>query len=226
MADLPVLLVHGFASSFERNWREPGWVDLLQEEGHQVIGVDLLGHGEAEKPHDPAAYAALEQDVIKALPATGPVDAIGFSMGANLLLRVAAADPSRFGRLVVGGVGANLFRGGDSEAAARAIEAGETAEGDPAVAQAFATFARAPGNDPAALAACMRRASTPIDPADLARIDLPVLVVLGDQDFVGPADELLAALPNARFVPLRGCDHFGTPKDFRFIDAALSFLRN
>ncbi len=27
MADLPVLLVHGFASSFERNWREPGWVD-------------------------------------------------------------------------------------------------------------------------------------------------------------------------------------------------------
>jgi pimeloyl-ACP methyl ester carboxylesterase len=72
----------------------------------------------------------------------------------------------------------------------------------------------------------MRRASTPIDPADLARIDLPVLVVLGDQDFVGPADELLAALPNARFVPLRGCDHFGTPKDFRFIDAALSFLRN
>jgi pimeloyl-ACP methyl ester carboxylesterase len=226
MADLPVLLVHGFASSFERNWREPGWVDLLQEEGHEVIGVDLLGHGEAEKPHDPAAYAALEQDVIKALPATGAVDAIGFSMGANLLLRVAAADPSRFGRLVVGGVGANLFQSGDAEAAARAIEAGETTEGDPAVAQAFATFARAPGNDRAALAACMRRPSTPIDPAVLANIDFPVLVVLGDQDFVGPADQLLESLPNARFVSLRGCDHFGTPKDFRFIDAALSFLRN
>jgi hypothetical protein len=53
-----------------------------------------------------------------------------------------------------------------------------------------------------------------------------VLVVLGDKDFVGPADELVEALPNVRFVPLRGCDHFGTPKDFRFIDAALSFLRN
>jgi pimeloyl-ACP methyl ester carboxylesterase len=226
MADPPVLLVHGFASSFERNWREPGWVDLLQEDGHQVIGLDLLGHGEEEKPHDPAAYAGLEQYVVKALPATGVVDAIGFSLGAQLLLRVASAEPDRFGRLVVGGVGASLFRGGDPEAAARAIQSGGTSEGDPAVAQAFATFARAPGNDAAALAACMRRPSTPLDPADLAKIDRPVLVVLGDRDFAGPADPLLEALPNATFVPLRGCDHFGTPKDFRFIDAALEFLRS
>ena len=57
MADVPVVLVHGFASSFERNWREPGWVDLLEEEGRSVIGVDLLGHGQAAKPADPAAYA-------------------------------------------------------------------------------------------------------------------------------------------------------------------------
>ena len=227
MADLPVLLVHGFASSFERNWREPGWVDILTEEGHQVLGVDLLGHGEAAKPHDPAAYAHLEQDVVRALPATGTVNAIGFSLGAQLLLRVAAADPGRFGRLVVGGVGASLFRGGtDPEPAARAIEFGEAAEGDPAVAQAFATFARAPGNDAAALAACMRRPTTPSAPAELAGIDLPVLVVLGDQDFAGPADPLLEALPNAKLVSLRGCDHFGTPKDFRFIDAAVEFLRD
>jgi pimeloyl-ACP methyl ester carboxylesterase len=109
--------------------------------------------------------------------------------------------------------------------AARAIEAGDTAEGDPAVAQAFAVFARAPGNDPAALAACLRRPSTPLDPADLAGLDRPVLVVLGDRDFAGPADRLLAALPDARLVSLHGADHFGTPKDVRFIDAALTFLR-
>jgi pimeloyl-ACP methyl ester carboxylesterase len=226
MGKLPVLLVHGFASSFERNWREPGWVDILEEEGHPVIGVDLLGHGQAEKPHDPAAYAELEGDVVRALPSDGAVDAIGFSLGAQLLLRVAAAEPTRFGRLVVGGVGASVFRGGDTEAAARAVQAGETAEGDPAVAQAFATFGRAPGNDPAALAACMRRSSKPLLPADLASLECPVLVVLGDRDFAGPADPLLAALPNARLVSLHGADHFGTPKDFRFIDAAVTFLRD
>jgi pimeloyl-ACP methyl ester carboxylesterase len=225
MADLPVLLVHGFASSFERNWREPGWVDLLQDEGRQVIGVDLLGHGEAEKPHDPAAYAELEQHILRALPPDGPVDAIGFSLGAQLLLRAAAAHPARFHRVVVGGVGDSVFRDGDPESTARAVETGTTSDGDPAAAQAFGRFARAAGNDPAALAACLRRPTKRLDASELSSLELPVLVVLGDKDFAGPADDLLAALPDARFIGLHGGDHFGTPKDFRFIDAALSFLR-
>src|SRR5262249_28748475 len=76
----PVLLVHGFASSFERNWREPGWVDLLEEAGRQVIQLDLLGHGEADKPHDPSAYSGLDGSVEAALPREGAVDAIGFSL--------------------------------------------------------------------------------------------------------------------------------------------------
>ena len=60
------MLVHGFASSFERNWREPGWSDLLSEAGRQVIGVDLLGHGLADKPHDPQAYAHVDDAVVTA----------------------------------------------------------------------------------------------------------------------------------------------------------------
>ncbi|MGI8491918.1 MAG: alpha/beta fold hydrolase, partial [Acidimicrobiales bacterium] len=132
----PVLLVHGFASSFERNWREPGWVDLLEEAGRRVIGVDLPGHGSAAKPHDPAAYANLEKAVKAVLPDEGIVDAVGFSLGAMLVLRVAAAAPEGFGRIVVGGVGANVFRQLDPEPAARAIESGDTRPGYPAVAQA------------------------------------------------------------------------------------------
>ena len=53
----------------------------------------------------------------------------------------------------------------------------------------------------------------------------PVLVVLGDQDFVGPADQLVAALPDATYVELPRTDHAKTPKSFAFIDAALEFLR-
>jgi hypothetical protein len=50
------------------------------------------------------------------------------------------------------------------------------------------------------------------------------LVILGGRDFAGPADRLVAALPDVRFVPLPGTDHFGTPRDFRFIQATLDVL--
>jgi pimeloyl-ACP methyl ester carboxylesterase len=220
----PVLLVHGFASSFERNWREPGWADLLADAGREVIPIDLLGHGTAAKPHDPAAYANLEADVVAALPVGRLVDAVGFSLGAQLLLRVASHEPDRFGRIVLGGVGANVFATTDAEPVARAVERGEAGADDPGLARAFAQFASGPGNDPAALAACLRRPQRPLEPADLAGLSCPVLVVLGDRDFAGPADPLIEALPDARLVRLRGADHFGTPRDFRFLEAALAFL--
>ena len=55
----PVVLVHGFATSSARTWGDNGWLDLLADAGREVIPIDLLGHGEADKPHDPAAYADL-----------------------------------------------------------------------------------------------------------------------------------------------------------------------
>lgn len=221
----PVLLVHGFASSFERNWREPGWVDILGDLGREVIGLDLPGHGAAPKSHDPEDYADLTSAVTAALP-DRPVDAIAFSLGASLVLRAASRQPERFGRIVVAGVGANLFRRdrAESEAMARAVESGTAADGDPPAAGAFARFGQAAGNDPLALAACMRRPDPGLQPADLASLTRPVLVVLGDRDFAGPADPLVDALPDVRFLGLHGLDHFGTPKDFRFVDAAIDFL--
>src|SRR5689334_18727273 len=105
----PVVLVHGLGSSFEHGWRSAGWVDLLADADRTVIGVDLLGHGTAAAPHDPAAYAHLESSIEDAVTkaSVGPddtVDAIGFSLGAILLLRLAARTPDRFGRLVLMGV--------------------------------------------------------------------------------------------------------------------------
>ena len=217
-----VLLVHGFASSFERNWRDTGFADLLSDAGREVIGPDLLGHGKADKPHDPAAYADLEAGVEAAMPAEGQLDAVGFSLGARVLLGIAARRPERFRKIVVGGVGANLFRGGDPEPVARAV-VGDI-DTDHPVARFFAAAAGGSGNDPKALAACLRRPDGGLSRADLAKITSPVLVVLGDQDFAGPADPLLEALPDARLVTLSRCDHFATPKDFRFLDATLEFL--
>ncbi len=223
MSGLPVLLVHGLASSFELNWRETGWVDLLSDAGREVIGVDLLGHGKADKPHDPAAYVNVIDDIASALPDDGQLQAVGFSMGARLLLEVACEQPERFERIVVAGIGAGVFAGGSSEGLATAIENGvdDSAHG---TARLFAQFAAGSGNDPKALGAFLRRESAPLDRAKLAKLTCPVLVVLGDQDFAAPAEPLVDALPDAKLVTLKGVDHFATPKDFKFIDAALEFL--
>ena len=217
----PVVLVHGFATSSARTWGDNGWLDLLADSGRDTLPIDLLGHGTAEKPHDPAAYDEMEALLLAQLP-DEPVDAIGFSLGARVLLTIATDHPERFARLVLTGVGANLLRSDGSDIVLRAVEG----DGDPTnpVVQYFAGLAQQPGVDREALAACLRSTRPLLTAERLARVDLPVLVVIGDRDFAGPGEPLADALPQAELVTLRNVDHFATPKDFGAIDAALDFL--
>ena len=231
-----VLLVHGFGTSFEATWRHNGWVDLLADAGRRVIGVDLLGHGSAPKPTDPEAYRDLEDRILHELP-DEPVDAVGFSAGAMALLWLAAHHPQRFHRILVAGVGANVVpesaggtadRSGDR--AGRIAEAVRTGVADDPELRYFADLPEAgkPGAgspEREALAAFMTRPDRRrLTPGVLAGVTVPVLVALGDRDFAGPAAPLVDLLPEATFRELRGVDHFATPKDFGFLDAALDFL--
>jgi pimeloyl-ACP methyl ester carboxylesterase len=225
----PVVLVHGWGGSFESTWQRSGFTALLADAGLDVIGVDLLGHGTAPKPHDPDAYADLTDRIRGALP-DGPVDAIGFSLGAMTLLRLAIAEPHRFNRIVLAGVGKNIFD--RDESGTRAIVAGlesVAAGGDPSTldntVRLFTQYASQPGNDIDALTAVMKRPpSIEITPEGCATVTCPVLVVVGDRDFVHPGDELAAAFPNGRCETLRNIDHFATTESFGFFDAALEFL--
>ena len=70
----------------------------------------------------------------------------------------------------------------------------------------------------------MRRSHYPLGSAQFEKISHPVRVVLGSEDFAGPADPLLDALSDVSYTELRGCDHFATPKNFGFIDAVLEHL--
>jgi pimeloyl-ACP methyl ester carboxylesterase len=219
---VPVVLLHGFATSSARTWWENGWLDLLADAGRRTVPIDILGHGKADKPHDPAAYADLEGYVAERLSDDGPLDAIGFSLGARLLRGVAMARPERFRRIVTMGVGRNLFQRSGSDVVADAIRAGDAPE-NPAAAY-FARLADHPENDREALIACLQAPMRLLTAADLSRVSAPVLVVIGESDFCGPADPLVEALPDARLVVLPRTDHFSTPKDFIAMDAALKFL--
>jgi pimeloyl-ACP methyl ester carboxylesterase len=231
MADLPdrtpVVLVHGWGGSFRTTWQQSGVTELLADAGRPVIGVDLLGHGGAAKPHDPAEYADLGRGVLDTIAATGhdgPVDAVGFSLGAMTLLRIATEQPDRFRHLVLAGIGRNVLDpdDGSGERIARAVEGAGSDDDTPA--QVFAQYAHRPDNDPIALAAIMRRPRRPLTADELARATCDTLVVIGDRDFAGPGEPLAEALPTAKLVTLRNVDHFATPEAFGFIDAMLGFI--
>ena len=218
---VPVVLLHGFGTSSARTWGDNGWFDLLADAGREAIGIDLLGHGTAPKPHEPAAYEAMAEYVAAQLP-PGPVDAIGFSLGARTLLEMAVEKPDRFGRIVTLGVGANLMNDYYTDALIASVNG--TGEATTPMAQYFARLSEHPDSDPEALSAVLRARRRLLTPERLAVVDVPVLVVIGDRDFAGPGDPLAEALPQARLLVLPGVDHFATPKDFGAIDAALAFL--
>lgn len=229
-AEPPVVLLHGLATSADRTWRETGWIDILGDTGRRVVAPPLPGHDGPDAPTEPDAYVGFEAQVAALLP-EGPIDAVGFSLGARTLLVLAAAEPTRFRRLVVAGVGDNLFRrDGSSAVLAAALEslaagrADDEAAANPMVRH-FATLASSCGVSLGALSALLRRPDPPdVTPELLAGVQVPVCVVLGDADFAGPAQPLLDALPDAVHVPLRGVDHFSTPRSFAFVDAALAHL--
>ncbi len=218
----PVVLVHGWGGSFARTWQEPGWEALLNDEGRQVIGVDLLGHGSAPKPHDVAAYADLTAEVLAAVEGFDQVDAVGFSLGAMTLLQVAATHPGLIRRLALCGIGASALDSTRSSAPIVAALRGEPT--DDVRAQLFVQYAEQPGNDRVALAACMEALRPRFDPAKLAAVEAKVLVVLGTADDAGPGEPLVEALADAQLVSLPNVDHFATTESFRCIDAVLRFL--
>lgn len=231
----PVVLVHGWGGSFDTTWKQSGFADLLEDAGRAVIGVDLLGHGVAPKPHDPEAYADLTARVLEAAP-DEPCDFVGFSLGAMTLLRLAIDHPARVKSLVLAGIGRNVLEGSNTPAhrsIVRALRSADTSAGviDDAesgpmdnVARLFVQYASGPGNDRAALTAILEHERPPFTADELSGVRCPVLIVIGSADFAGPGEPLQELLPDARLVSLPRVDHFATPENFGFFDATLDFL--
>jgi pimeloyl-ACP methyl ester carboxylesterase len=202
------------------------WQEALTRAGHRVIGIDCRGHGRSAKPHDSAAYSltVMAADVKNLLDHLHIETSryVGYSMGARIGLEAVVDFPERIPRAVLGGIG--MFSAGeDAERIARAMRGGRP-EGD--VAESFYKFASArPSNDLEALAACILGLGERPDDARLAKIQTPILVVVGERDDIAKDASALAALiPTARLVTVAGRDHLGTVAAREFKEAALTFL--
>ncbi|WP_051571085.1 alpha/beta fold hydrolase [Cryptosporangium arvum] len=219
---MTVLLVHGAGSTIEHNYRRAGWIDRLEASGRDVLGYHLPGHGPGIAPDLPDGDTIVD-DVLRHLGDRDPVDAIAFSAGAQLLAAVAAREPSRFRTLALLGVGNGVLRPDVSGIAALAAALGRG--DDSGVTRVFRRAARSAGNDVDDVRRYLEIPKPPVAADALAKVQAPVLVVLGEHDFNAPADDLVAAFGQASLRVLPGVDHFGLTSDARCREAVLAFLQ-
>jgi pimeloyl-ACP methyl ester carboxylesterase len=229
----PAVLVHGFASSLQGNWRATGVIDALVGAGRKAVALDCRGHGRSGKPHDPAAYAgtAMADDVTALMDflGMGRADLVGYSMGGFIAASLMTRRPERFNSVILAGVGdARMLKDSNRERAAEIAEAMEAPDKGAvknASARAFREFAEVSGNDLRALAAMQRSMTRAwFDAERFGEVRLPVMVLLGEADtLVGPADRLAAAIPGARLVKVPG-DHLTAPGTAEFRAAVVGFL--
>ena len=228
---IPVLLIHGFGSSRVQNWRATGWYETVSGCGFRVLAMDCRGHGDSDKPHDPAmySYALMAADALCVLEAAGDgqAHAIGYSMGGHLGIELLMKHPEVLQRLVVAGVGETYLHGPFRARFAIAdalLEPNIDRITDP-TQKMFRAFANQPGKDRAALAACMRGERRVWTADELAQATRPVLVVCGANDQISGAPSPLAAVfADGRAVEVPGRDHMSAVGDKRTKAAALEFL--
>jgi pimeloyl-ACP methyl ester carboxylesterase len=225
-SDRPVLLLHGYASTHKGNWVQTKVVAGLVEAGRSVVAMDARGHGESGKPHEPHAYEgdAMVRDARALLDhlEIGEVDVVGYSMGAMIALRLAAAD-GRVCSVVLGGVGGDGCPPRPGGRLSGAMLATSSKEIQNRTARAFRMFADLTGADKDALAA-VDRSDSMRSIVDFDAVVVPALVLVGEKDtLIAPPEQLVARLRDARLVAVPG-DHLSCLRHPEVGDEILRFL--
>lgn len=227
---VPVLLIHGFASNHVVNWVNPSWTTMFARAGYRTISIDNRGHGASEKLYDRQMYSAplMARDAVRLLDHLDVEQALvmGYSMGARITAFMLDQDQERIRAAVFAGMGINMVRGlGGSAPIAEAFEADSPRGISDSKARSFRIFAESTGGDLKALAACLRGPRIKVSKEMLARIERPVLIVVGTSDEIaGSASELAALVPGSRVLPVEGRDHMKTVGDPRFKQGVLTFF--
>lgn len=226
----PIVLVHGFASTKEVNWVNPGWLGALTRAGRRAIALDNRGHGASSKLYDPAAYhSALMAEDVRALMDHLNIehaDVMGYSMGARITAFLAQAHPERVRAAILGGLGIRLVEGvGLPETIADALEAPSLADVTDPTGRTFRSFAEQTKSDLRALAACIRGSRQVLAREQVEAFTMPVMVAVGTEDEVaGSASALAALIPGAEVLEIPGRDHMLAVGDKTYKSGVLDFL--
>lgn len=226
----PIVLVHGFASTKEVNWVQPGWVSALSRAARRVVALDNRGHGASSKLYDAAAYhsVAMAGDVRGLLDhlQIERADIMGYSMGARITAFLAVKHAERVRSAILGGLGVRLVEGvGLPESIAEALEAPSLDDVQDPTGRMFRAFAEQTKSDLRALAACIRGSRQTLTREEVGAIRAPVVVAVGTKDLVaGSAQALAALIPGARALDIPNRDHMLAVGDKVYKAGVIDFL--
>jgi pimeloyl-ACP methyl ester carboxylesterase len=226
----PIVLVHGFASTKEVNWVQPGWVSALSRAARRVVALDNRGHGASSKLYDAAAYhsVAMAGDVRALLDhlQIERADIMGYSMGARITAFLAVKHAERVRSAILGGLGVRLVEGvGLPESIAEALEAPSLDDVQDPTGHMFRAFAEQTKSDLRALAACIRGSRQTLTREEVGAIRAPVVVAVGTKDLVaGSAQALAALIPGARALDIPNRDHMLAVGDKVYKAGVIDFL--
>ena len=251
----PVVLIHGWPLSAEA-WAPQ--VAALVKAGHRVVAYDRRGFGRSDKPDGDYGYDTLADDLQRVLDRCGLQDVtlVGFSMGGGEVARYVTRHGDRRLRGVVfaAAVPPYLLKTADNPDGpltlqqAQAMKEGLERDRGAFFDRFTRDFFSAHGalqvsepqrseaivlcqqSDPQAALACVDSFATTDFRADLARVDVPTLVIHGDADAIVPIEgsgrRTHLAIAHSRLVVVSGAPHgLNVSHAQAFNEALLAFLQ-
>ena len=169
-----------------------------------VYTIDTRGHGNSPRGTAPFTISQFADDLLAFMDEQGlkQADILGFSDGGNIALTFAMRHPDRVRRLILNG--ANLDPKGVKPLVQLPIVLGYH----------FASLSKSPKAKARAELLGLMVNEPHIDPAELGKLSMPVLVIAGTRDMIRENHTRLIAnrIPNARLALIPG-DHFIASKE-------------
>lgn len=198
----PLILLHGNGESCDYFKHQIPFF----AQSHRAIAIDTRGHGQSPRGNKPFTISQFADDLNDFMDEKGIAKSIllGFSDGGNIAFTFALKHPEKVEKMIVDG--ANLFPSGVKPRYQWPIEIGYR------IARLFARKSAKAKQNAEMLGLMVNEPH--INPTDLARLTMPILVVAGTRDMIKESHTKLIHnnLPNAELAILKG-DHFVANKN-------------
>jgi len=221
----PLVLLHGFPLN-STIWQEQ---TKALSDHYRVILPDLRGHGQSPVPEGTYDMDSMAGDVFRLMDTLNLEKAVimGHSMGGYVTLAAWRRDPSRFNAL--GLIGSHAWADTDEQRNNRAAQAERVfLEGSSVIAESMMPRLFAPNVDPAEpfleqarnimlatkplgiIGSLRGMAARPDSSTLLPKINVPTLIVNGDNDQIVPmqrAEAMAVAITGAVLVTVENAGH-------------------